>query len=89
MKSAYEIAMEKMKAVAGPQKKLSEAQKKRVAEIEKKHAARVAESRLSFEARIAAAPPEEREKIQAEFVGESARLEETLAADKNKVWKEA
>jgi hypothetical protein len=89
MKSAYEIAMEKMKAASGPQKKLSEAQKKRVAEIEKKYAARVAETKLSFDARIAGAPPEEREKIQADLVSEIARLEEKLGIEKDKVWNEA
>ncbi len=89
MKSAYEIAMEKMKAASGPQKKLTEAQKKRVAEIEKKYAARAAETRLSFDARIMAAPLEEREKIQADMVSDIARLEEKREADKDKVWKEA
>lgn len=88
MKSAYEIAMEKMKAASGPQKKLSEAQKKRVSEIEKKYSARMAETRLSFEARTVAAPHEEREKIQAELVSDIARLEEKRESEKDKVWKE-
>ncbi len=89
MKSAYEIAMEKMKAAVGPQKKLSDAQKKRVGDIEKKYAARIAEAKLSLETRIAAAPREEREKIQAELVSDIARLEEKLAAEKEAVWNEA
>lgn len=89
MKSAYEIAMEKMKAASGPQKKLTGAQKKRVAEIEKKYSARVAETKLSFDTRIVGAPPEEQEKIQAELVSEMARIEEKRESEKDKVWKEA
>jgi len=89
MKSAYEIAMERMKAASGPQKKLSDAQKKRVAEIEKKYAAKIAEAKLTLEAKVVGAPHDEREKLQAELVRDVARLEEKLAAEKEAVWNEA
>jgi len=89
MKSAYELAMERMKAAAGPQKKLTDAQKKRVAEIEKKYTARIAETKLSLDVRIAAAPREERARLQAEVASELARLEEKREAEKEAVWKEA
>ena len=89
MKSAYEIAMEKMKAAGGSQKKLTDAQKKRVAEIEKKYAARIAETKLTLEARVAAAAPEDRAKIQEQITNDIARLQEKLTAEKDAVWNEA
>jgi hypothetical protein len=89
MKSAYELAMERMKAASGPQKKLSDAQKKRIAEIEKTYAARIAETKLGAEAKIAGAPYDQREELQKELVADVARLEEKLAAEKDAVWNEA
>jgi len=89
MKSAYEIALEKMKAAGGSQKKLTEAQKKRVAEIEKKYAARIAESKLSLEQRIAAAPRDERAALQRQLVDDIKRLDEKREAEKDAVWNEA
>jgi len=89
MKSAYELAMERMKAAAGPQRKLSDKQKKRVAEIEKKYTARIAETKMSLDVRIAAAPLEEHAKLQAEVASELIRLENKREAEKEAVWKEA
>lgn len=89
MKSAYEIAMEKMKAAGGSQKKLSDAQKKRVAEIEKKYAARIAEAKLSLDQRVAAAERKDRAALQEQLVNDVKRLEEKREAEKDAVWNEA
>jgi len=89
MKSAYELAMERMKAAAGPQRKLSDKQKKRVADIEKKYTARIAETKMSLDVRLAAAPHEERAKMQADVAAELVRLEEKREAEKEAVWNEA
>ncbi len=89
MKSAYEIAMEKMKAAGASQKKLTDEQKKRVAEIEKKYAARIAETKLSLEQRVAAAKREDRAELQKQLIDDVKRLEEKREAEKDAIWNEA
>jgi hypothetical protein len=89
MKSAYEIAMEKLKAAGGSQKTLTDPQTKRVAEIEKKYAARIAETKLSLGQRVAAAKREDRAALQEQLVNDVKRLEEKREAEKDAVWNEA
>ena len=89
MKSAYEIAMEKLRKSSGPQKSLTDAQKRRIAEIEKKYEAKTAEARMTFDRRLAAAPPAERAAVQDERVTELARIERQRDAEKESVWSEA
>ncbi len=89
MKSAYEIAMEKLNKAAGPTRKLSEAQKKRMADIDASYDARIAEARLSREQKMAVADPAEREEIQKQLTEEIGRLEEQREREKEAIWNEA
>ena len=89
MKSAYEIAMERLAQAGGGTKKLSEEQRARIAEIEKRYEARIAETRLSHESRAAAAAPDERAEILARMTEEIRNLEEKRDREKDAVWEEA
>jgi len=65
MKSAYELAMERLNQTA-PSAKLSAAQKKQIAELEAKYKARIAERELAVKDEIAtAAAAGEFEKVEA------------------------
>ena len=89
MKSAYEIAMEKLNAASGPVKTLSDEQKERVAEIDKSYDAKIAETKLTFDDKLAVAPPEEQPGTQQELASELARLEEKREKETEDVWNEA
>ena len=89
MKSAYEIAMEKLNAASGPVRTLSDEQKERVAELDKNYDAKVAETKLSFDEKLATAPPAEQPEIQQQLASEIMRLEEKREKGKEDVWSEA
>ncbi|MFQ5877978.1 MAG: hypothetical protein ACE5JH_09880, partial [Acidobacteriota bacterium] len=82
-KSAYEIALEKLKArdrergerAPAP---LSEGQKKAIAEVRAKCRARLAEGEILYRAERGRAPadPEALDKIDAEFAAERRRIED-------------
>lgn len=87
MKSAYEIAMARLEKEAGPSRKLTDAQKAQIADIEKRFGARVAEERLSFDARMAkAASFEEAQQLQRDAAAALASLEEQREKAKEAVW---
>jgi len=89
MKSAYEIAMERLEKDAGPGKKLSDEQKAAVAEIDKKYEARIAEQKLTFENRTRSAGPGEAASVKAELAQEIHDLEEKREREKEKIWEQA
>lgn len=89
MKSAYEIAMEKMNAASGPVKTLSDEQKEQVAEIDKRYDAKVAETKLTYDEKLAAAAQGEFQNIQEELSSELTRLEEKRETEKENAWNEA
>lgn len=90
MKSAYEIALERMAREGGPVKTLTNDQKARIAEIDRKYDAKIAEVKLSYEARIAGAKNvEELETFRRELAEKTASLEAQRAAEKDAVWNEA
>lgn len=89
MKSAYELAMERLRASSGPEKTLSGKQKSAIAEIDKRYDAKIAEARLGFEQRLAGARPNERAALQEELVAELARLEGKRESEKESIWEEA
>ena len=89
MKSAYEIAMEKLNAVSGPVKTLSDEQKEQVAEIDKRYDAKIAETKLTYDDKLAAAPQDEYQNVQDELTSELARLEEKRETEKENAWNEA
>jgi len=77
MKSAYELAMERLNK-SSPSVKLTAAQKKTLAELDSQYAAKVAERELALKDQIAqAATNDEIEKVQ--------QLEQQLIADRKKL----
>lgn len=89
MKSAYEIALERLEKASGPVKKLTQEQRTRIVEIEKSYETKIAESKLAYEPKIAAAAsPDEREKIRAELAETIASLESERDKKKDMVWHE-
>lgn len=89
MKSAYEIAMEKLNATSGPVKSLSDKQKERVAEIDKSYDAKIAEAKLAYDEKLVAATLAEQPEIQQELASEIVRFEEKREKEKEEVWNEA
>jgi len=90
MKSAYELAMERLDKESGPSKKLTDGQKVEIAEIEKKYEAKIAEIRLSYEDRFAGAETvEDLDNLRQELAGKVASLEADRDKDKDKVWNAA
>ena len=90
MKSAYELAMERLdKADPNANKALSPAQKARLAEIDAIYKGKVAEREIFLKQRLDAAlvegKYEESEKIKKEIASERARLEEDREAEKERV----
>lgn len=89
MKNAYEIAMERLKAESGAAKTLTDEQRARIADIEKKYDARIAETRLSFEEKMAGATNyEELNALRAELAQTLQGLEEKRDREKDAVWNE-
>ena len=90
MKSAYELAMERLERTSGPTRKLTDAQKAAIAALEQKYEAKLAETRLSFEGKMNAAQsaPEFAE-LKADLAREVERLEGKRDAEKEAVWADA
>lgn len=86
MKSAYEIAMERMEAESGPTRKLDDKERAQLAQIESKCDAQVAELRIGYEQKLAVAPPTESGPLQEEMTKELARIEERRESEKDKIW---
>lgn len=80
MKSAYELAMERLNKTA-PSVKLTAAQKKEIAELENRCKSRIAEREIAMQPQIAAA----RAAGDAEKLAE---LEQQLATDRRKAQEE-
>ncbi|OAM91717.1 hypothetical protein OH491_25180 [Termitidicoccus mucosus] len=92
MKSAYELAMERLaKSDTGAATPLTGAQKARLAEIDKIYAGKIAEREIflkqQLEAALSAGNPDEMEKIRRQIAGERARLEEEREDEKERVRK--
>jgi len=87
MKSAYELAMERLAKAGGPTKSLTDEQKARIAGIEKKYDAKAAQEKLSCEAKIAAAASlEEVDKLRQELAGALAALDAKREEEKSAIW---
>jgi hypothetical protein len=88
MKSAYELAMERLEA-ASPGVQLTEEQKKRIAEIEAKCKADIAAKELLLHGEsakaAAAGQPDEVDKIQRQLADEIRHLEEKRDREKDSV----
>lgn len=87
MKSAYEIAMERLAAEGAPQKQLTEDEKRRIADIEKAYEARIAETKLTFESKLATAEAADAVKLREEMALELKRLEDEREGRKDAIWR--
>ncbi len=90
MKSAYELAMERLKASdPDPAKELTKEQKKELTEIDQRYKAKLAEREIFLNQQIAAARAEgnaeEFEKLREQLRRERTRLDEEREDEKNKV----
>jgi hypothetical protein len=88
MKSAYELAMERLEK-ASPSLSLTEEQKKELAEIDSTYRAKIAEKELFLKEQVrqvqAAGKLEEVESLQKQFASETRRLQEECEAKKEKL----
>jgi hypothetical protein len=91
MKSAYELAMERLERQA-PSTQLSEKQKSEIAEIESTFRARIAERELFLQGEIAKAQaggkPEDADSLQKQLAMDVRRLTEECEGKKAKIRKE-
>jgi hypothetical protein len=90
MKSAYELAMERLaKSDPDSAKPLSEETKARLAELDRVYKGKLAEREIFLKQRLDAAlaesNPDEIAKIKKQMADEKARLEEEREAEKNAV----
>lgn len=81
MKSSFELAMERL---GGPEKKLTEEQKRDIAETESKYKSKIVQLELSVEDRIKK-NPDDADKIRKQIASESASLQEKCESAKNKI----
>jgi len=90
MKSAYELAMERLNKDS-PAVKLSDEQKRQLAELDSRYTARIAEREISLKRQIADAAGRgelvEAEELQQELASETRRLKAELEEKKEQVRK--
>src|SRR2546427_10861185 len=88
MKSAYELAMERLEK-ASPSISLTEAQKKEIAEVDSTYRAKIAERELFLKDQIRKAQnagnSEQAESLEKQLASETRRLQEDCAANKEKL----
>jgi len=88
MKSAYELAMERLQKTS-PSLSLTEEQKKELAEIDSKYQAKIAEKELFLKEQIRKAQtdgkPEDIDSLQKQLASELRRLQEECEAKKEKL----
>ncbi|MDB6019602.1 MAG: hypothetical protein JWR19_4091 [Pedosphaera sp.] len=88
MKSAYELAMERLNKTA-PTQKVTEAQKKKLAEIDSKYAAKIAERELfvkdELQKAMAKGDAEAMEQLAKQLVSDRKSLEAEKQEKKEKV----
>jgi len=88
MKTAYELAMERL-SKAAPAKKLNDVQKKELAELDSKYAAKIAEREIALKEEIAKVGAtgdlEKMGKLQEQLVAERRKLQTELEDKKELV----
>jgi Spy/CpxP family protein refolding chaperone len=94
MKSAYELAMERLaKSDPSAGKSLTPEQKERLAEIDRLYKGKLAEReiflRQQLEKALQEGKPDEIEKLNKQIASERARLEEDREAEKDKARRQA
>lgn len=87
VKSAYEIALERLEKEHGPVQTLSDDQRRKIAEIDKRYDSQIAEERLKLDGRLSqATSAEEVEQIRAESAENITSLEAKREKEKEAVW---
>ena len=90
MKSAYELAMERLNKTAPPVK-LTDKKKKELAELDSKYQAKIAEREIALKDEIGKAAGkgewEEMEKVEKQLVNERKKLQTELEEKKEEVRK--
>jgi hypothetical protein len=88
MKSAYELAMERLNQAA-PTVKLTDAQKSRLAELDSKYTAKIAEREIALKGETAgfaaAGDFEKVELLQQQLIGERKKLQAELEEKKDRI----
>jgi hypothetical protein len=88
MKSAYELAMERLQK-ASPSLSLTEEQKKELAEMDSKYQAKIAEKELFLKDQIRKAQtegkPDDIDSLEKQLVSEVRRLQDECEAKKGKL----
>jgi hypothetical protein len=86
MKTAYELAMERLNKSA-PSVKLSDAQKKELAELDAKYAAKIAEREIALNSEIAKAAGDfaKEESFREQLITDRKKLQAELEDKKEKV----
>jgi hypothetical protein len=88
MKSAYELAMERLQK-ASPSSSLTDEQKKELAEVDSKYQAKIAEKELFLKDQIRKAQTERKaddiDSLQKQLVSEVRRLRDECEAKKEKL----
>ena len=86
MKSAYELAMER---IGGDEKPLTAEQKERIADVDAKYKAKIAERRIFLEKAIqdvlVQEKTEEADELRSQLVQETAKLEAKSEEEKDRI----
>lgn len=86
MKSAYELAMERLdKSDPDASKPLTDEQKSALAEIDKVYDSRIAEKEVFLQGKLATAKADEKADIQEQLRREKERLNEERAHKKDRI----
>lgn len=87
MKTAYELAMERLEATSGPTRKLNEEERAALAEIDSKYDAQIAALRFDYEAQIASATTRESyAALKDEMAREINAAEDRRTQAKDVIW---
>jgi hypothetical protein len=91
LKSSYDLAMERLGKSLGPERKLTDEQKKRLAEVDSLYKAKIADLELSMSDKIAAArAAQDVEKVlelEQKLLGERQKLRDDCESKKEKLRK--
>ena len=87
MKTAYELAMERLEAESGPTRKLTDEEKAALADIDRKYDAEIAALRIDFDTKIATAASRDAwQQLKEELAREIAKVEDRRSRDKDAIW---
>lgn len=90
MKTAYELAMERLEAASGPTRSLSDEEKAALSEVDKKYDAQIAAVKIDFDTKLATCTTHESfRELREQLARELATLEDRRERDKDAIWGES